>query len=304
MSKPRGKAAGRSEELIEAYLDYLAAERGLSPNTLSAYHADLQRLRASIGPRRSLDRVRRQDLLDVLRQMRLDGRSPRSVARWLVAVRGFYAQRVADGVLEEDPTVHLDAPRIWRTLPKVLSFPEVEALLAAPDRSEPIGVRDRAMLEVLYATGLRISELLRLRLGDLHLDAGYLRCWGKGSKERVVPLGGAADAALHRYLAESRPALLKGQRSDCLFVNQRGGPMTRQGFWKKIKSYGIQAEIGTPLSPHVVRHSFATHLLENGADLRSVQIMLGHADISTTQIYTHVNRERLRRLYEDFHPRA
>jgi integrase/recombinase XerD len=226
------------------------------------------------------------------------------VARWIVAVRGFFAHLVAAGVVAEDPTAHLDAPRLWRSLPKVLGFPEVEALLAAADRGTAYGLRDAAMLEVLYATGLRVSELLRLRLGDLHLDAGYLRCWGKGSKERVVPLGGEADAVLQRYLAEGRPELLRGRRTEYLFVNARGGALSRQGFWKKIKRYGIAAGLATPLSPHVLRHSFATHLLENGADLRSVQIMLGHADISTTQIYTHVNRERLRRLYETFHPRA
>jgi integrase/recombinase XerD len=226
------------------------------------------------------------------------------VARWIVAVRGFFAHMVAEGVIDESPATNLEPPRVWRSLPRVLSFAEVEALLGAPDASDPRGQRDRAMLEVLYATGLRVSELVQLRLGDLHLDAGYLRCLGKGSKERVVPLGGEADARLQSYLAEARPALLQGKRTDFLFVSPRGGAMTRQGFWKIIKRYGRSAGISTPLSPHVVRHSFATHLLENGADLRAVQIMLGHADISTTQIYTHVNRERLRRIYDDFHPRA
>jgi integrase/recombinase XerD len=189
-------------------------------------------------------------------------------------------------------------------LPKTLTAGEVESLLAAPDAKTPRGLRDAAMLEVLYATGLRVSELIGLRLGDLHLDAGYLRCWGKGNKERVVPLGGEAEAKLQRYLAEARLALLRGRRTDVLFVNHRGGAMTRQGFWKILKGYGVAAGVGTALSPHVIRHAFATHLLENGADLRSLQILLGHADISTTQIYTHVNRERLKRIYEDFHPRA
>jgi integrase/recombinase XerD len=286
------------------YLDYLTAEKGLSANTVAAYRTDLRHLERALGGRRRLEQARREDLLRLLRRMRLEGRSPRSVARWIVAARGFFSFMVAEGQLAEDPSAHLDAPRVWRSLPKVLSFSEVETLLAAPDCGDPRGLRDAAMLEVLYATGLRVSELLRLRLGDLHFDAGYLRCWGKGSKERVVPLGGEADATLQRYLAEARPVLLRGRRTDCLFVNSRGVGLSRQGFWKKIKQYGIQTGIGTSLSPHVVRHSFATHLLENGADLRSVQIMLGHADISTTQIYTHVNRERLRRLYENFHPRA
>jgi integrase/recombinase XerD len=287
---------------IARYLDHVAAERGLAPNTVAAYRRDLARIEREGGP--PPQETTRDDLLAELRTMRLDGRSPRSIARWLVAVRGFFRWLIAEGVLDDDPTAHLDAPRTWRTLPKVLSFPEVESLLAAPDRDSAMGLRDAAMLEVLYATGLRVSELLGLRLADLHLDASYLRCLGKGSKERVVPLGGEAEAMLQAYLANARPELLQGKRTPTLFVNRRGGPLTRQGFWKIIKRYGVVAGISTPLSPHTVRHSFATHLLENGADLRSVQVMLGHADISTTQIYTHVNRERLRRLYRDFHPRG
>jgi len=286
------------------YLDYLVAEKGLSANTVAAYRSDIEHLRAGLRENRRLEQADAADLARCLRRMRSGGRAPRSVARWIVAVRGFFAYLLGQEVIEEDPASRLDAPRVWRSLPKVLSFEEVDVLLSAPDRSVAHGLRDAAMLEVLYATGLRISELLRLRLGDLHLDAGYLRCWGKGSKERVVPLGGEADATLQRYLAEGRPALLQGKRTDVLFVNTRGGTMSRQGFWKKIREYGRKAELGTALSPHIVRHSFATHLLENGADLRAVQIMLGHADISTTQIYTHVNRERLKRLYESFHPRA
>jgi integrase/recombinase XerD len=293
-----------SDDALSRYLDYLLVERGLSRNTIAAYRADLRRLKRFLGPKRKLEKAGREDLIKVLEQMRVEGRSPRSVARWIVTVKGFFAYLLGEGIVTSDPSAHIDSPRIWRSLPKVLSFAEVEALLAAPQRSEPRGLRDAAMMEVLYATGLRVSELLRLRLGDLHLDAGYLRCWGKGSKERVVPLGSEADATLQAYLANARPALLRDRRTDYLFVNQRGGAISRQGFWKIIKRYGRQAGIATALSPHVVRHSFATHLLENGADLRAVQIMLGHADISTTQIYTHVNRERLRRLYEDFHPRA
>jgi integrase/recombinase XerD len=236
--------------------------------------------------------------------MRLAGRSARSVARWLVAARRFFTYLVDEGVRTENPTAHLELPKAWRALPKVMSFDEVEALLAAPDRAEPRGLRDAAMLELLYATGLRVSELVGLKLGDIQLDAGYLRCMGKGSKERVVPMGAQADASLRAYLSNGRPEILGKRRGDALFVNVRGGPLSRQGFWKILKAYARTAGIRTPVSPHTVRHSFATHLLENGADLRSVQIMLGHADISTTQIYTHVNRERLRRLYRDFHPRA
>ena len=285
------------------YLDYLTVEKGLAPNTIEAYQADLARLDRSLG-RRRVEQAGRDDLLRLMRKMRIEGRSPRSVARWVVAVRGFFNYLIAQGQIDQDPAAHMDAPKTWKSLPKVLDGADVEALMAVPDRSHPRGLRDVAMLELLYATGLRISELLRLRLGDIHLDAGYLRCWGKGSKERVVPLGSQADAAVQRYLAAGRPVLLKGRRSEFLFVNPQGGALSRQGFWKRIKHYGIEAGIAQPLSPHVLRHSFATHLLENGADLRAVQLMLGHSDISTTQIYTHVNRERLRRLYHDFHPRA
>jgi len=285
------------------YLDYLTVEKGLAPNTIEAYQADLAQLDRSLG-RRRVEQAGRDDLLRLMRKMRIEGRSPRSVARWVVAVRGFFTYLIAQGQIDQDPAAHMDAPKTWKSLPKVLDGADVEALMAVPDRSHPRGLRDVAMLELLYATGLRISELLRLRLGDIHLDAGYLRCWGKGSKERVVPLGSQADAAVQRYLAAGRPVLLKGRRSEFLFVNRQGGALSRQGFWKRIKRYGIEAGIAQPLSPHVLRHSFATHLLENGADLRAVQLMLGHSDISTTQIYTHVNRERLKRLYHDFHPRA
>jgi integrase/recombinase XerD len=288
---------------LTRWLDYLDAERGLARNSLEAYRRDIEALARRL-PDRPVERATRADLLAHLRALRLLGRSPRSVARWLVAVRAFFTWLLAEGVVSEDPTAHLEAPKTWRPLPRVLRGEEVEALLAAPKRERPRGLRDAAMLEVLYATGLRVSELCGLRLGDLHLDAGYLRCTGKGDKQRVVPLGEEACAVLLRYLQEGRPQLLKARRSDIVFVQAQGGALTRQGFWKTIKAYGLRAGIATPLSPHVVRHSFATHLLEHGADLRSIQVLLGHADISTTQIYTHVNRERLRRIYEDFHPRA
>ena len=304
--KKRGNDPGSREPSgwLSRYLDHLAAERGLSPNTLAAYRQDIEALVRGLGEGRSPESAEKDDLLRHLRRMRVASRSPRSVARWLVAVRGFFGFLLAEEVVSEDPTAHLDAPRTWRSLPKVLSAGEVETLLASPDRSEPRGLRDAAMLEVLYAAGLRVSELTGLRLGDLQLDAGYVRCIGKGSKERVTPLGGEANAALQRYLAVGRPALLGTRRSDVLFVNRRGGAMTRQGFWKIIRAYGTKAGLKARLSPHTIRHSFATHLLEHGADLRSVQVLLGHADISTTQIYTHVNRERLKRLYKDHHPRA
>ncbi|HEX4825581.1 MAG TPA: site-specific tyrosine recombinase XerD [Candidatus Polarisedimenticolaceae bacterium] len=287
---------------LALWLDYLAAERGLAGNTLAAYRRDLESLRRAAGV--SLDAVGTAELETALRRLRSEGKSPRSVARWLVAVKGFFAWRTAEGIAEEDPAARLETPRLWKTLPKVLDGLDVERLMSAPDRGDPRGLRDAAMLEVLYATGLRVSELVGLRLRDLHLDAGYLRCLGKGSKERVVPLGGEANAALQAYLAEARPALLAGRRSETVFVGRRGTALTRQGFWKLLKAHARRAGIQAALSPHVVRHSFATHLLENGADLRAVQLLLGHADISTTQIYTHVNRERLKKLYREFHPRA
>jgi len=291
-----------SDATLDAWLDYLAAERGLARNSLTAYRRDLESLKRSA--REDLASVTESDLLAALRKMRSAGKSPRSVARWLVAVKGFFAWLAADDRIAENPAARLDAPRVWRTLPKVLDGRDVERLIEAPDRGDPRGLRDAAMLEVLYATGLRVSELVGLRLRDLHLDAGYVRCLGKGAKERVVPIGGEANAALQAYLAAGRPALLAGKRSDVLFVGRRGTALTRQGFWKLLKTHARRAGIQTALSPHVVRHSFATHLLENGADLRAVQLLLGHADISTTQIYTHVNRERLKKLYKDFHPRA
>jgi integrase/recombinase XerD len=288
---------------LELWLDHLAAERGLARNSVAAYRRDLEALGRQIEGR-SLASADQDDLLLALRRMRTGGRSPRSVARWLVAVRGFFGWLAQQGTIDQNPAARLEPPKVWKTLPKVLDGSDVDRLLEAPDRTEPRGARDAAMLEVLYATGLRASELVELRLGDLRLDAGYLSCLGKGSKERVVPLGAEASSALSAYLASGREALLAGQRSDAVFVGRAGRPLTRQAFWKLIKAHGRRAGIRASLSPHVVRHSFATHLLENGADLRVVQMLLGHADISTTQIYTHVNRERLKRLYRDFHPRA
>jgi integrase/recombinase XerD len=295
--------SSRDDGSLGAWLDYLAAERGLARNSLAAYRRDLEALASGLGSK-PLTAVDENDLLAALRRMRTSGKSPRSVARWLVAVRGFYVWLVAEGRIDDNPASRLEPPKLWKTLPHVLDGSDVVRLIEAPDRNEPRGLRDAAMLEVLYATGLRVSELVGLRLRDLHLDGGYLRCVGKGSKERVVPLGAEANAALQGYLAEGRPALLGDRRSDAVFVGRRGAPLTRQGFWKLIKAHARRAGIRAALSPHVVRHSFATHLLENGADLRAVQLLLGHADISTTQIYTHVNRERLKRLYRDFHPRA
>ncbi len=240
-----------------------------------------------------------------IRELMGEGRSPRSVARAVACYRSFYRFLVISGQLPTSPAADLQAPRAWKTLPKFLDSGEVERLLAAPDVSVPRGLRDRALIEVLYATGLRVSELINLRAQDLNLDEGDLTCFGKGRKQRLVPLGGEAASWVARYLKEGRPLLLNRRSSPKLFVNaRRGTGLTRVGFWKILKTYGRQSGLSKTLSPHVLRHSFATHLLERGADLRAIQMMLGHADLSTTQIYTHILDARLRSVYEKFHPRA
>jgi integrase/recombinase XerD len=280
-------------------------ERGLSANTLDAYGRDLKRFETSLREGRiAPGRARRQDLLAHVRSLSQAGLSPKSVARAINTLKVFYRFLLAEGEVKQDPTSDLDAPRTWKSLPRFLTFDEVDRLLAAPDPDKPLGLRDRAMLEVLYATGIRVSELLSLRVEDLNLSVGYLTCLGKGSRERIVPLGRKAIDQLQQYLKRVRGSLVGQNHSPYLFTNRNGAKMSRQGFWKILKAHGRAAGIKRRLSPHVLRHSFATHLLEHGADLRAVQMMLGHADISTTQIYTHVNRERLRRIYHDFHPRA
>jgi integrase/recombinase XerD len=297
VTTPFGRVLGR-------WLDELATERGLAANTLHAYRRDLRRLEEDLrahGVEPLAAGV--AELAAHLRRLLRAGLSPRTQRRALAALRGFYGHLLAAGERDDNPAATLLPPRQLRTLPKVLAEREVEALLAAPDLGKPLGLRDRAMIELLYATGLRVSELVGLTLAQLRLADGYLIAFGKGSKERVVPVGEQAEAWLGRYLREVRPALLAGGRHDETFLNHRGAPMTRQGFWKLLKGYGRKAGIAT-LSPHVLRHSFATHLLEHGADLRAVQSMLGHADISTTQIYTHIHQQRLRSLYDRFHPRA
>lgn len=288
---------------IETYLDHLATERGLARNTIEAYRRDLLRLAADLqATGDSLESVGTVRLQGHLRGLRREGLAARSTARALASMRGFYAFLADDRQRADDPSTSLSAPKTWRNLPKVLSEAEVDALLAAPDTGTDLGVRDQAMIELLYAAGLRVSELVGLRAVQLRLDRGFLVAFGKGGKERVVPVGERAERWLRTYLADVRPALAKG-RHDVVFVNHRGGPMTRQGFWKILRDHGRSVGIQA-LSPHVLRHSFASHLLEHGADLRAVQTMLGHADISTTQIYTHIHQARLHALYERFHPRA
>ncbi|HEX3129815.1 MAG TPA: site-specific tyrosine recombinase XerD [Thermoanaerobaculia bacterium] len=289
---------------LRLYLESLAVERGLSKNTVEGYRNDLMRLGESLARKGGPDLLTADapTLAAHMRELRRQGLSPRSISRALSAIRGFYLHLIEIKERADDPAVNLQPPKLFKTLPKVLSEDQVEALLAAPDVSTPLGLRDRAMLELLYATGLRVSELVGLQLPQLRLDAGYLVAFGKGSKERIVPVGEQAEAWVRRYLREVRPGLAEG-RHQAVFVNFRGEPMTRMGFWKGLKAYGVKAGI-RDLSPHVLRHSFATHLLEHGADLRSVQTMLGHADISTTQIYTHIHQERIKTLYDRFHPRS
>jgi integrase/recombinase XerD len=296
---------------MDDYLVHLRVERRLAAHTLESYSRDLAALAAfAAGQERRPEALDRAALEAFVRQQMSRGLSPRSVARMVAAVRGYYRFLVLDRQLEHSPADDLRPPRAWPALPKLLSLAEVDALIAQPDVSTPLGLRDRAMIELLYATGLRVSELVGVRLVDLRLDEQYLTCVGKGSKERIVPIGEQAADWVRTYQRESRPQLLKATAAagtprarDVLFVNARGGSLTRVGFWKILKAYGRRANLPRMLSPHVLRHSFATHLLENGADLRAIQLMLGHADLSTTQIYTHVLEARLRTIYDRFHPR-
>ena len=292
-----------SERTLDRYLDGLLVERGLSQHTVDAYRRDLRRLAGNLeNAGGDLLTASVDQLGQHLRRLRRDGLSPRSVSRALVSMRRFYAFLVNEGDRDDNPAVNLYPPRLPRRLPKVLREEQVEALLRAPDTSRAPGVRDRAMIELLYATGLRVSEMVGLERSQLQLEAGFLIAFGKGAKERVVPVGESAETWLQRYLKEVRPAMAKG-RHDVVFVSYRGSGLTRQGFWKLLRNYGRGAGI-PDLSPHVLRHSFATHLLEHGADLRAVQVMLGHANITTTQIYTHIHEHRLRTLYDQYHPRA
>lgn len=292
-------------EPIDRYLRYLEVERRVAGNTLQAYRRDLARLRAFADAADTpVDRLTRPGLEAFVRDAMAGGLAPSSVARLVASTRGLFAFLQRSGTLEANPAIELHAPRMFAGLPSLLSIEEVDALLAAPDVSTPRGLRDRALIEVLYATGLRVSELVGLRLTDLRLDQGYVQCLGKGSKSRIVPLGDEAASWVRRYLGESRPRLLPRGESPWLFVNARGGGrLSRSGFWRLLRAYGLAAGVRGRLSPHVLRHSFATHLLERGADLRAIQMMLGHADLSTTQIYTHVLEARLRQVYDTFHPR-
>jgi integrase/recombinase XerD len=290
---------------IDSYLVYLRDVRRMSLNTVESYARDLAALASFAAAReRAVESLERPEIEAFARTLMSSGLSPRSTARTIAGVRGFYRFLAAERKIASDPAEDVRAPRAWPALPKYLDLDEVDRLLAQPETSTPRGVRDKALIELLYATGLRVTELLSLKPGDINLDAGYLTCIGKGDKQRIVPLGHAAADWISRYLKDARPQLLKTRKSAWLFVNAKGGgQLSRVGFWKILKEYGIKAGVSRDLSPHVLRHSFATHLLERGADLRAIQMMLGHADLSTTQIYTHVLEARLRAVYDKYHPR-
>jgi integrase/recombinase XerD len=288
---------------IDSYLTYLRDVRRMSANTVESYARDLSALAAFAEKHgRDVPALDRRDLEAFVRSLMASGLSPRSTARAVACIRGFFRFLAVEQNRDTSPADDLRAPRAWASLPKFLDLDEVDRLIAQPDVANPRGLRDKALISVLYATGLRVTELISLKLTNLHLEEGYLVCRGKGEKERIVPIGHEAVDWVRRYLADGRSQLVK-RASPWLFVNARGGPLSRVGFWKLLKEYGLKAGIAHDISPHVLRHSFATHLLERGADLRAIQMMLGHADLSTTQIYTHVLEARLRTVYDKFHPR-
>jgi integrase/recombinase XerD len=293
---------------ISSYLTHVQVEKGLASNTLSAYRRDMAKFEDFAKKRKlALNAVKGDDLVDFLASLYRQKLESKTVARHLVTLRNFFRHAQVQGLISEDPTAHLESPKIRRSLPGYLRLEEVEKLLELPDQKTPLGLRDRAMLEVLYSTGLRVSELTSLRVTDLDMKVGCVRCIGKGDKERLVPVGRKALGIVERYLRDGRTALSgpgRGSAGAFLFVNRRGGRISRVGVWKIFSAYGRKAGLRVPLTPHMLRHSFATHLLERGADLRSVQLMLGHSDISTTQIYTHVVEERLKQIYKAHHPRA
>lgn len=293
------------DALIEQYIDAVWMEKGLSDNTLEAYSRDLARYEQWLKERGMAPLLaRQQEIMDYLGERISDGYSARSSARLVSCLRGFYQYLVREARIKKDPTLQIESPKIGRPLPKSLTEAEVERLLAAPDLDDVLGLRDKSMLELLYASGLRVSELVGLQLGQINLQQGVVRIMGKGSKERLVPMGEEAISWLQRFIKEARPMLLNGRPSDVCFPSRRGNRMTRQAFWHRIKRYAAEAGINKHLSPHTMRHAFATHLINHGADLRVVQLLLGHSDLSSTQIYTHVARERMKELHAIHHPRG
>jgi integrase/recombinase XerD len=295
------------DRTVADFFHYLAVERGLSQNTLSSYKIDINQYLEFLKLQgiNNLVESSKNNIIGYLMQLQKSGKAPATISRRLAALKTLYRFMVSEGLIDSDPAANLESPRLTQRLPQVLSLQEVEALLNQPHVDTPAGLRDKAMLELLYATGIRVSELVSLDLEHINLEVNYIRCFGKGSKERIVPLGSVAVKYVKEYTAVARVKLTKGKNDEqALFVNQHGRRLTRQGFWKIIKKYARKGKIGKVITPHTLRHSFATHLLENGADLRSVQEMLGHADITTTQIYTHLTKSRLKEIYSQTHPRA
>ncbi len=293
------------EGVVRSFLSYLRVEKGVSINTHDAYRRDVEKFQEFAAKKRlRLEEATRETIVDFLRSLYQRKLESRSVARNLVTLRQFFRFALIEGIVKEDPTETVESPRFRMGLPRFLSVEEVDRLLSAPDVTTIIGLRDKAMIEVMYSAGLRVSELCGLRLSDFHFDAGYVRCMGKGSKERLVPIGRQAMEIVQRYLRDSRPKLLRENSPELLFLNRHGGACSRHGFWKTVSDFGRKAGLTKQLKPHMLRHSFATHLLDRGADLRAVQMMLGHTDIATTQIYTHVVEERLKQVYRAHHPRA
>lgn len=292
---------------LDDYLHFLKIERQLAQNTISSYKRDLNDYISAMenDGLQTISQIDRAVILNHLHRMKEEGMSSRTIARHISSIRSFHQFMLREKVSLGDPTVHLEMPKLEQKLPQVLSISEVDKLISVPDRGKPQGKRDIALLELLYGTGMRVSELIGLNMDDVHLSMGFVRVFGKGSKERIIPLGGGAVKACTSYLKDARPTFVANKNAaDAFFVNMRGTRLTRQGCWKILKGYAVKAGIHTELTPHILRHSFATHLIENGADIRAVQEMLGHADISTTQIYTHVSKSRLKDVYVKFHPRA
>lgn len=293
-------------ELLSSFLEYLSVERGLAKNTIVAYNRDLKSYITYLRTKdiTDINSSNRAIIVAYLLEMQKKGKASSSISRACAAIKAFYHFLFREHIIREDPTVDLDTPKLEQRLPKVLNTQEVKKLLSQPDTTNPLGIRDKSMLELLYATGMRVSELISLSIEDVNLETGFLRCMGKGSKERIIPVSSIALKCLQEYILTAREKLLMGKKTKVLFLNRQGNPITRQGFWKIIKRYSKQAGINKKITPHTLRHSFATHLLENGADLRAVQEMLGHADISTTQRYTHLTRSRIKQVYDKTHPRA
>jgi len=293
------------KELIDTFIDYLTVERGLSDNTVSSYRGDLSAYINFISKRNitALSKTTKDNVTGFMLYQKDRGVSAGSIARRLAAIKSFYRFLVRERLLQEDPSSLVDTPKLWKKIPQTLSVNEVERLISQPNIRQKQGIRDKAIVETLYACGMRVSEAVNLKIKDVNLEVGFLRCVGKGNKERVIPLGKKASASIKRYIEFSRPHLLGGKESPNVFISRLGRKISRQSFWKLIKKYARSAGIKKSIKPHILRHSFATHLLERGADLRSVQEMLGHANISTTQIYTHIDRDRLKTIHRKFHPR-